>query len=179
MQQQRETEQVASAVEQLAASVQEVARHAQRLREVFARLGLAYQRQTRRVQGHRVDRARIPDAVLRGEVRILQARRLMVDTDLFLGVVVDCSGSMQGDCMHKARLFATLVARAVEGLAGVELRVLGFTDSLVYDAGAAHRCAAHNLPSHAGTSPSPRRPPEPFRAQAPRPPFPPSVGFRP
>lgn len=130
----------------------QVARHAHRLREVFSRLGLAYQRQTRRVQGQRLDRARLPDAVTRGEVRILQARRLVVATDLFLGVLVDCSGSMQGDCMHKARLFATLVARAVQNLRGVDLRVLGFTDSLIYDAGTAHRCAAHNLQPGGGNN---------------------------
>lgn len=130
----------------------QVARYANRLREIFSRLGLAYQPQSRRVRGHRVDRARLPDAVLRGEVRILQARRLVVASDLFLGVLVDCSGSMQGDCIHKARLFATLVARAVEGLGGVDLRVLGFTDSVIYDAGSARRCAAHNLQAGGGNN---------------------------
>jgi hypothetical protein len=130
----------------------EVARHAHRLRDVFQRLGLAYQRESRRMKGHRVDRSRLPQAILRGEVRILEARRLVVRTDLFLGVLVDCSGSMHGECMHKARLFATLVAQAVQGLPGVDLRVLGFTDSVIYDAGDANRCSAHNLESGGGNN---------------------------
>jgi hypothetical protein len=132
--------------------IRQVARHARSLRQTFQNLGLAYERQTHRARGHRLDRARVANALLKGDVRILQARRLVVKTDLFLGVLVDCSGSMTGDCMHKARLFATLVAQAVQGLGGVELRVLGFTDSTLYDAGDARRCAAHNLMAGGGNN---------------------------
>ncbi len=132
--------------------VRQVARHARRLSQVFQQLGLTYQPQRYRIRGHRVDSARVSQAVLRGEVRILQSRQLRFKTDLFLGVLVDCSGSMQGESIHKARLFATLVAQAARGLKGLDLRVLGFNDTTLFDAGDAHRCAAHNLQVSGGNN---------------------------
>ncbi|MCA9796302.1 MAG: VWA domain-containing protein, partial [Candidatus Eremiobacteraeota bacterium] len=132
--------------------VRAVARYARRLRAVFERLGLRYETHKRRVSGRRLDRAQLPAVVLRGDMRILQARRLTVKTNLFLGLAVDCSGSMQGDSLHKARLFATLLAEAGRGLAGMDVRVIGFTDSIIYDAGDANRCAAHNLECSGGNN---------------------------
>jgi hypothetical protein len=130
----------------------EVIRHSHPLREVFRQLGLCYESVGRRVKGHRLDRPRLPAALTRGDLRILQARRLVVRTDLFLGLVVDCSGSMRGTGIHKARLFATLIAQACRDLPGVDLRVLGFTDSVIYDAGGGARCAAASLQADGGNN---------------------------
>ncbi|MGE0494764.1 MAG: HEAT repeat domain-containing protein [Vulcanimicrobiota bacterium] len=132
--------------------VRAVARYARRLRAVFERLGLRYRPHKRRTSGRRLDRAQLPAVVLRGDVRVLEARRLEVETDLFLGLAVDCSGSMQGESLHKARLFATLLAEAGRGLGGIDVRVVGFTDTTLYDAGDANRCAAHNLECSGGNN---------------------------
>ncbi|MFA7480719.1 MAG: vWA domain-containing protein [Vulcanimicrobiota bacterium] len=129
-----------------------VVRHAHRLRQVFQNLGLSHRIEKQRMRGYRLDRSRVFQAVLRGEVRILQARQRVYVTDLFLGVLIDCSGSMRGNSMHRARLFGTLLAQAARGLPGLDLRVLGFNDSLIFDAGDARRCCAHNLEAEGGNN---------------------------
>lgn len=126
-----------------------VARAARQMRRWLDRLGLALEPQRFRVRGKRIDRGRIRDAVLRGDPRLLIARELRVQTDLFLGVVIDCSGSMQIDeKIERAKLFGTMLAEASRGLRGLDLRLFGFTDSVIFDAGNATHCAVHAL--HAG-----------------------------
>lgn len=131
----------------------QVARHSLRMRSYFERMGLRYEPQGARVRGRAVDRSRIESLVVRGDPRVLMMREPRLRTDLFLGIVVDCSGSMAiGPSMTKARLFATLLAEAAAGLAGVDVRVFGFTDTAIYDAGDATRCAAHAMEADGGNN---------------------------
>src|SRR5262249_20876391 len=84
--------------------------------------------------------------VLRGDPRMLVARRLELFNDLFLGALIDCSGSMHsGNNIEKAKLFATLLAEAARGLRGVDLRLWGFDDRTIFDCGTALRPAVHDL----------------------------------
>jgi nitric oxide reductase activation protein len=74
-------------------------------------------------------------------------------TDLFLGTVIDCSGSMSaGDNIERARRFAVLIGEAVRPLAGVEARFFGFTDSQIYDAGDAADCGVTALEAGGGNN---------------------------
>ena len=123
------------------------------MRSYLERLGLTMQPQRLRVTGRRFDPGRTTALVLRGDPRILVSRRIEVDTNLFLGVIVDCSGSMQiNGNIEKAKLFATLLTEAARGLKGVDVRVFGFTDSVIYDAGDAVRSAAHDLEADGGNN---------------------------
>lgn len=134
---------------QYAAQVQGPAR---RMREYFKELGSSHVKVTQRVQGRAVDRGRLHRAVIHRDPKILVARKLVHKSDLFLGLLVDCSSSMEGDCIHKARLFGSLLAESGRGLSGVEVRVLGFTDQLIYDAGDANRCACASLEAGGGNN---------------------------
>jgi cobalamin biosynthesis protein CobT len=67
-------------------------------------------------------------------------------------VVIDCSGSMAGPSIEKARLFGTLLAEAVRGHPGIDLRLFGFTDRVIYDAGTARQCAVHALEANGGNN---------------------------
>ena len=123
-----------------------ISRPARKLREYFEKLGLNYVSSDPRVAGHSLDRSRLRALVTRGEPRILRSRELRFTTDLFLGVVIDCSGSMSyGDHMEEAKHFGMLLAEATKGLRGIDARFFGFTDSVIYDAGSANRCAVHGL----------------------------------
>src|SRR5439155_6167694 len=82
-----------------------VARAARQLRRYFQDLGLGLARDKGRLHGQRLDRGRIRALVLKGDPRMLVARKMARLTDLFLGVVIDCSGSMAGEKLEKARLF--------------------------------------------------------------------------
>jgi nitric oxide reductase activation protein len=84
---------------------------------------------------------------------MLVARELEIQTDLFIGVVIDCSGSMSsGQSMEKAHRFGVLLAEASRGLPGVDARFFGFTDSEIFDAGDASNCAVTSLEPTGGNN---------------------------
>jgi len=123
----------------------DVGRPANRLRASLVDLGMAFRTVRPRTSGHRIDRSRLVSAALRRDPRILTSRVRVPANDLFVGVAVDCSGSMGGARLERAKRFATLVAVACQGLPSVDVRIFGFTDRTLYDAGTASRCAAHAL----------------------------------
>lgn len=138
---------------QHAVYVQKVQRQAEKMRRYFDELGIGWEPQRLRVRGRSFDRTRVGSLVLHNDPRILTARELKSQTDLFLGVVIDCSGSMAGfQSMEKAKLFGTLLAEAAKDNKGIDVRLFGFTDKVVYDAGSAARCAVHALRAGGGNN---------------------------
>ncbi len=130
-----------------------VQRHSTRLRAHLDDLGLRWEPMRARTQGRALDRTRLRALVTRNDPRILVARNPVRRTDLFLGTLIDCSGSMQaGNNIDRARRFAILVAEAVRALPGVEARFFGFTDSVIYDAGTAADCGVVALESNGGNN---------------------------
>ncbi len=130
----------------------DVARPANQLRSALVDLGLATRTVKPRTRGHRIDRGRLLRAAIQRDPRILVSRVRVPANDLFVGVCVDCSGSMNGERMVRARKFATLLGEACRGLQSVDLRIFGFTDATLYDAGTASRCAAHALRAGGGNN---------------------------
>lgn len=116
-----------------------------RMRRYFERLGLGFQKERARLSGRQFDTTRTLAVVTRSDPRMLVARRVVRATDLFLGVVIDCSGSMAGESLERARRFGVLLAEACRGAPGVEMRALGFDDRTIYDAGDAQRCSVAAL----------------------------------
>jgi hypothetical protein len=146
-------ERVRGNVEDHRSAATDVARHAARLRAHLDELGLRWLPAHARTQGRALDRTRLRPLVTRLDPRILIAREPVRRTDLFLGTIVDCSGSMSaGDNIARARRFAILVAEAVKPLPGVEARFFGFTDSTIYDAGDKHDCHVTALEADGGNN---------------------------
>ncbi len=130
-----------------------VARHSTRLRGYLEELGLRWLPVRGRTQGRALDRSRLRALVTRNDPRILVARTPIRRTDLFVGTIVDCSGSMQvRNNIDRARRFAVLVAEAVRHLPGVEARFFGFTDSVIYDAGDKDDCHVTALETSGGNN---------------------------
>lgn len=130
-----------------------VRRDANRLREYLTALGLALVPRRARLRGRSFDRTRAKAVVLRRDPRMLVAREIEVHNDLFIGVAIDCSGSMSvGDSMNKAHHFGVMLAEAVRPLAGVDARFFGFTDSIIFDAGDDQRCAVASLEPQGGNN---------------------------
>ncbi len=130
----------------------EVARHARRMRAFLEELGLTLEPERLRLRGRRFDRSRALAVVTRGDPRMLIARERRVKTDLFLGVIVDCSGSMHGTLMERARAFGVLLADAARGIRGVDVRLFGFTDRVIYDAGDSRYPAVASLAAGGGNN---------------------------
>jgi Mg-chelatase subunit ChlD len=125
------------------------------LRSVFDELGTKIVVEHRRMSGRSLDRQGLGNAVVKLDPRLLVRRTPTPAADLFVGIVVDCSGSMAGQgSMDKARVFATSLAEAARGHKGVDIRVFGFTDQIIYDAGDANHCAAHALNAGGGNNDS-------------------------
>lgn len=132
---------------------QQVLRWSQQMREYFIRLGLGTVPQRRRMRGYRLDVPALPSALLYRDPRILQSRKMVFQTDLFVGILIDCSGSMaMNNNIERAKLFATLLAEAAAPLVGLDARFFGFTDTHIYDAGHAQRCAVHALQTSGGNN---------------------------
>lgn len=130
----------------------QVGRHARRLRQLLVALGLHFEPARMRLRGRRIDVTRLRPLVVRGDPRVLLARELRLSNDLFLGLVVDCSGSMAGPSMERAHAFGVLLTEAVRDLPGVDLRIFGFTDQTIFDAGDARRPAVTSLEATAGNN---------------------------
>jgi Mg-chelatase subunit ChlD len=136
-----------------AAYARKVDRHAQALRRYLEELGLGMDPERMRTAGTRLDPARLRALVLRGDPRVLVSRKRVEKADVFLGIVVDCSGSMgAGDLMERAKRFAVLLSEAARPLRGIDVRIFGFTDKVIYDAGDARSCAAHALRAGGGNN---------------------------
>ncbi len=130
-----------------------VARPARKLREVFETLGLNFHPTGPRTSGRTLARQRLRPLLIYGEPRIMTARKLQISADLFLAVIIDCSGSMAyGEHLDEAKQFGALLAEATRGMRGVDARFFGFTDSVIYDAGDANRCAVHGLEASGGNN---------------------------
>lgn len=146
-------EQVAPDAEAHRLRAQRVQRMAKKMRGYLERLGSSLKQRGGRVRGFAVDRERIRGMVLQGDPRMLRSRESQRDSDLFLGVVVDCSGSMAaGDSMEKAMLFGVLLAEATKGMTNIDTRFWGFTDRVIYEAGTANRCAVTSLVANGGNN---------------------------
>ncbi|MGF1466824.1 MAG: hypothetical protein ACFCGT_11890 [Sandaracinaceae bacterium] len=133
----------------IANAVRAPARH---LRRAIGELGLRRSAVPRRLEGRRLDRGQLSAVVTRGDPRMLVGRRTVRRTDLYLGLLVDCSSSMRGPSIERARAFGVLVVEAVAGLAGVELGLFGFTERVIYDAGDAARPAVASLRASGGNN---------------------------
>jgi hypothetical protein len=130
-----------------------VRRHAQRLRAHLGELGLRWEPHKARTQGRALDRGRLRALVTHGDPRILVAREPVRRTDLFLGVIIDCSGSMSaGGNIERAKKFGVLVAEACRGLTGVDAHFFGFTESTIFDAGDSADCAVTALRADGGNN---------------------------
>jgi hypothetical protein len=138
------------------ASHREIARLVRRpariLRESLLRIGTGLVVERRRLSGRRLDRSALVGAVLKGDPRLLTARRHAPAPDVFVGVAIDCSGSMEGENLERARHFGVLLAEAVRDLPDIEARFIGFTDDTITDAGDARRCAVTSLEAGGGNN---------------------------
>lgn len=125
------------------------------IRRIFDDMGSKIITEHRRLSGRSLDRQGLQSAILKMDPRLLVRRKAIPAADLFIGIVVDCSGSMASEeSMDKARVFATSLAEAARGRAGIDVKVFGFTDSIIYEAGNADRCSAHALTAGGGNNDS-------------------------
>ncbi len=108
------------------------------MRRFLLTLGQGEREQFGKRRGQRLDPARIRKLAAINDPQVMIGHETVPAPDLFLGICIDCSGSMVAeDRMDKALSFATLLMESAKGLEGVECRALGFEDQTLWELGKA------------------------------------------
>jgi len=130
-----------------------VAAPAKMLRNYLTDLGQMYVQQRRRLNGYRLDRQAINRLVTRQDPRMMISRQREFKNDLFIGVAIDCSGSMAyNDNINLAKRFAALLAESTRDVEGIDLSLIGFTDDTIFDVGGNQQNAIHTLQAGGGNN---------------------------
>lgn len=135
-----------------------------------AAIAATVRKQTRALRGYleRLGKTTVEEfAVRRGSrLDILQARKIVFRPtanllvhvhdeyrpDLYLGVLIDRSGSMAGDKIERAKAFGILLAESARGLPGISGHVNAFDEDTFYRLGDFRHCAVAALESGGGNN---------------------------
>ncbi|MFH1842112.1 MAG: HEAT repeat domain-containing protein [bacterium] len=117
---------------QLVASIH---KHVRRLRSYFQQLGTRNVDEYAARSGRRLDLARARRGALLRQPNLLVGSREVIDPDLYLGILIDRSGSMRGQELARAKAFGALVCESARLLPGIEGHVNAFDDDTFYTLG--------------------------------------------
>jgi len=113
-----------------------IRKHVRTLRQYFERLGVHLVDEYAQKRGRRLDMGRVRHGIVQRSPRILLNSREEIAPDLYLGVLIDRSGSMrEGNKIEKAKAFAALVAESARGLRGISGHVNAFDDKTFFRLG--------------------------------------------
>ncbi len=115
--------------------------HIRRLRPYLERLGTRSEDQYASRRGRRIDIAQVRQAVFRPTPNLLVFSEETQQADAYLGILIDKSGSMSGEKMRRAHLFATLLAESTRGIRGLTGHVNAFDNDTFYRLGTFQRNA--------------------------------------
>jgi hypothetical protein len=102
--------------------------------------------------GRRVDIPQARRAAVVPTARLFIGARREPVPDLYLGILIDRSGSMAGEKLARARAFGALVAEAAKGIPGIEGHVSAFDDDTFYRLGSFRRNAVAALEAGGGNN---------------------------
>ena len=118
-----------------AALVAAVAGPARQLRRYFERLGQTATDEYAVRRGRRLDLGRVVQALFRRSPDLLVHSYEQAQANAYVGVLIDRSGSMEGDKLARAKAFALLVAESLKDLRGIDGHVSAFDDHWFYRLG--------------------------------------------
>ena len=123
------------------------------MRKYLAQLGSGEEDVFGQRSGRRIDPAVLQRMALTNDPRVLVGREDAPGADLFLGLAIDCSGSMSyGESMDRAVSYGIVLLEAAKGLSGISCRAIGFEDEILYDLGGAGDTSIAGLQPGAGNN---------------------------
>lgn len=126
--------------------------HIRNLRGYLQRLGRDSEEQHGSRRGHRLDMGAIRRAVTHASPDVLVSRKTACRTDAYIGLLIDRSGSMQGEKIELARRFGALLAESARGISQLAGHVSAFDDKTFYTLGDFHRNTIASLDAGAGNN---------------------------
>src|SRR5262249_49657677 len=134
--------------------VAQIHQHIRRLRSYIARLSTRTIEEYAARRGQRLDLLQARKVVYRSNPNLLVFAHEAVHADLYLGVLIDRSGSMDGEKMQLASTFGVLVAESAKEIAGIEGHINAFDGDTFYLLGDLRRTAAAALTADGGNNDS-------------------------
>jgi hypothetical protein len=126
--------------------------HIRVLRSYLEQLGMSHLDEHGARRGRRIDLGRVLPSLLASRPDFLVFRHDQVSPDAYLGLLIDCSGSMRGDELERAKAFGALLVESARGIRGIEGHVAAFTDDTFYFLGDLQRNALASLVADGGTN---------------------------
>jgi HEAT repeat protein len=118
-----------------AALVAGIRKHVRRLRRYLERLAAVRVEQFASHRGRRLDLAQVRHVPVSGKLGILVRSHEQAAANAYIGVLVDRSGSMDGEKIERAKTFCALLAESARGLGGIAGHVNAFDDAVFYRLG--------------------------------------------
>jgi Mg-chelatase subunit ChlD len=134
---------------QLVASIR---KHVRRLRAYLERLGRRQVEEYARRRGRRLDLGAVGRAVLTRSPNLLVQASEEMHPSAYVGVLIDRSGSMEGENIELAKGFGALVAESARGIRGIEGHVNAFDHDTFYRLGDFQRHAIEQLDGDGGNN---------------------------
>jgi hypothetical protein len=135
-----------------AALVAGIRKHIRRLRAYLERLGLQTVEEYASRRGRRLDLARARQTAIRPDPNVLVHSHDEIRPDAYIGVLIDRSGSMDGEKLELAKRFGALLAESARGIRGIRGHVNAFDDDTFYPLGDLNRNAIATLESGGGNN---------------------------
>jgi uncharacterized protein with von Willebrand factor type A (vWA) domain len=145
-------EKLANDVEKHVAITASVRKQIRSLRRYLEQLGRTMIEEFAVRRGSRLDILQARKMAFRPTANLLVHVHDEYRPDLYLGVLIDRSGSMNGDKIERAKTFATLIAESARGLPDIMGHVNAFDDDTFYRLGDFKRPAISTLESGGGNN---------------------------
>ena len=131
-----------------------ILRHIRVLRAYFGQLSAREVEEYGSRRGRRFDMAQVKKAALAMTPNLLVHSRDEINPNAYIGILIDRSGSMEGEGIELARKFGALIAESGKGLRGLQGHVSAFDDDTFYMLGDFQRNAIASLEAGGGNNDS-------------------------
>jgi cobalamin biosynthesis protein CobT len=132
--------------------VERVRIHIRHLRSYLEQLGKKTVEDFAYRQGRRIDVAQARKAAIIGTPDLMIYSQEEVFPDLYLGVLIDRSGSMEGEKLKLAKSFGVLLVESARGLRGIEGHVNAFDDRTFFFLGDLQRNDVASITASGGNN---------------------------